>query len=217
MRSSFGQRLSLWLPVVGALGLIYFLSSRSTDQLLYAGPDYIAHAVEYFALGLVLARALNGGIRKSVTPRVLLWTMGLCVLWALSDEFHQRFVPTRISSLRDVLSDTVGASLACAVFPLLVRMARRQRSCEGDAPAQLTFLTREDCHLCHEARQLLERVLPEHHVHLEVLDVDSSQDLARRYGHEVPVLLVNGSKASKLRMDEGRLRRRLRPWSHRAS
>ena len=75
------------------------------------------------------------------------------------------------------------------------------------------FLTRENCHLCHEAKEVLDRVIPDHDVQFEIVDVDSSPELASRYGHELPVLLLNGSKAAKLRVDEGRLRRRLHPWS----
>jgi VanZ family protein len=224
MISFAGRRLSLWLPVVGVLGLIYFISSRSTDQLIYPGPDYVAHAVEYFFLALLLARALNGGMRPVVTARVLLLTLGLSVVWAVTDEVHQKFVRTRISSWQDAVSDTVGATLACVAFPYLAAITRRMTSGKSRTPemssssgseAQLTFLTRKDCHLCAEAKEVLDRVLPGHDVQLEILDVDSSQELSGRYGHEVPVLLLNGSKASKLRMDEGRLRRSLRPWSRR--
>ena len=68
-----------------------------------------------------------------------------------------------------------------------------------------------------EARQVLSRVTPDYHVQLEVLDVDSRQELARRYGDELPVLLLNGAKASKSGMDERRLRRRLDPWRRKIS
>jgi glutaredoxin len=82
----------------------------------------------------------------------------------------------------------------------------------GGAPARLTFLTRRGCGLCLEARALLDRVLPGYRASLEVLDVDESPDLARRHGEEVPVLLVDGESAFRGRIDERRLRRRLRPW-----
>ncbi len=77
---------------------------------------------------------------------------------------------------------------------------------------RLTFLTRRDCHLCHQARAVVERVVRDHSVTLEVLDVDSRTELLAHYGAEVPVLLVEGVKAFKFRVDEERLRRKLRPW-----
>ena len=79
-------------------------------------------------------------------------------------------------------------------------------------PGRLTFLTRKGCHLCHEARDLVERVAREYQVTLKVVDVDTRSELAREYGQEVPVLLVDGAKAFKFHVDERRLRRRLRRW-----
>ena len=184
----------------------------------------MAHGIEYGVLGLFLARALNGGVRRPLRWRVVLWTMGLSLVWAVGDELHQLYVPTRIASVADVVADMTGCALACAVLAVAVHwrsMARplRQERLAGGVTttrsAKLVLLTRSDCHLCHDASELLSRVVPEHDVLLEVLDVDSKQELERLYGDEVPVLLVNGKKASKFRLDERQLRRRLRPWKRR--
>ena len=42
------------------------------------------------------------------------------------------------------------------------------------------------------------------------VDVDSSAELQRRYGDEVPVLFINGRKAFKVRVTEEELKKRLR-------
>jgi hypothetical protein len=42
-----------------------------------------------------------------------------------------------------------------------------------------------------------------------VVDVGTSLDLTRRFGHEVPVLFLDGRKAFKYRVTAGALRRRL--------
>lgn len=42
-----------------------------------------------------------------------------------------------------------------------------------------------------------------------LVDVDSDPELVRRYGEQVPVLLINGRKAYKYRVGEEELRRRL--------
>lgn len=78
--------------------------------------------------------------------------------------------------------------------------------------ARLTFLTRRECCLCHEARAVVERVVPDYEVALEIIDVDTRDDLARAYGEQVPVLFVDGRRAFKFRVDERRLRRRLSRW-----
>jgi hypothetical protein len=82
-------------------------------------------------------------------------------------------------------------------------------SLEQGAP-RIRFLTRAGCHLCVEARRVVEQVAREEGGALEIVDVDSQAELAERYGEEVPVLLIDGLKAFKFRVDEDALRRRLR-------
>lgn len=77
-------------------------------------------------------------------------------------------------------------------------------------PPRLRFLTRSGCHLCVEARRVVERVAEEERAGLEIVDVDSEAELAERYGEEVPVLFIDGAKAFKFRVEEEPLRRRLR-------
>jgi hypothetical protein len=75
----------------------------------------------------------------------------------------------------------------------------------------LTLLTRDGCGLCEELqKELLQfaatRPLPE----LSVLDVDSIADLQRRYGHHIPVLLLDGIEVCRHRLDVAELARLLR-------
>jgi hypothetical protein len=44
---------------------------------------------------------------------------------------------------------------------------------------------------------------------LEVVDISTDADLEASYGLEIPVLLVNGTKAAKYRISEDELRRLL--------
>ena len=71
------------------------------------------------------------------------------------------------------------------------------------------FYTRQGCHLCDDALAVVERVRAAQPFELEIVDVDSDPALARQYGEEVPVVLVDGRKHAKLRVDEQALRRRL--------
>jgi thiol-disulfide isomerase/thioredoxin len=51
------------------------------------------------------------------------------------------------------------------------------------------FLTRDGCHLCDEARPVLEKVAKGMNVAIEEVDVDGDEELARLYGLRVPVIL----------------------------
>lgn len=41
--------------------------------------------------------------------------LGICILYAISDEFHQLFVPGRGGQIRDVLIDSTGAIVGVAI------------------------------------------------------------------------------------------------------
>jgi hypothetical protein len=77
---------------------------------------------------------------------------------------------------------------------------------------RLTLLTRPDCGLCEEflveLQSLAEQMsLPE----TVLLDVDSDPELSRRYGLDIPVLLLDGVSVCRHRLDRAELIRLLRP------
>lgn len=76
--------------------------------------SFIIHFTLYLVLGFLAARAVTPG--KAAPPRKILLTAFLvCILYALSDEFHQEFVPGRGFEWVDLLADGVGI-----IFGLLV-------------------------------------------------------------------------------------------------
>lgn len=74
---------------------------------------------------------------------------------------------------------------------------------------RLTLYGRAECHLCHEMRAVVDRARREVAFELEEVDVAGDPALEAAYGAEVPVLLVNGRKAFKYRVDLPALRARL--------
>ncbi|HXA91691.1 MAG TPA: glutaredoxin family protein [Steroidobacteraceae bacterium] len=77
--------------------------------------------------------------------------------------------------------------------------------------ARITVVHREECELCEEMLTQLAALgrqieLPP----VEVLDVDSDPELTRRYGLNVPVLLLDGSVVCRHRLDAQELVRLLR-------
>ena len=75
----------------------------------------------------------------------------------------------------------------------------------------VTVYTRENCHLCEQAVDTIERVAQEEGVTVDVdlVDVDTDEQLREKYGERVPYVLLDGSPAFKYRVDERRLRRKL--------
>lgn len=76
----------------------------------------------------------------------------------------------------------------------------------GDQTARVTFYTRSGCHLCEEARSVVQAVCEDLGERFEEVDVDSSPELQDAYTDQVPVTLVDGRRHDFWRVDERRLR-----------
>jgi len=99
-----------WLPFLSYSLLIIFLSHRPQIEILPITPnDKILHFCEYFVYAFFLRRLL---ILYKI-PSVLVWTMGLSIVWGITDELHQFFIPGRDCSIWDVLLDGIGAGTLC--------------------------------------------------------------------------------------------------------
>lgn len=55
--------------------------------------------------------------------------------------------------------------------------------------------TRTGCHLCEEAKALIEPILREFGVALREVDIDEDAALQQRYGTDIPVIFIGGRKA----------------------
>ncbi len=112
-----GSFVRLWLPVLAWAALIFAFSSVPDLGTGLGGWDLVlrklAHTAEYAVLGALLARALG---RSGLA-------VAIGVLYAVSDEVHQAFVPGRLGSPVDVAIDAVG--VVCGV--LLWQAARTRR------------------------------------------------------------------------------------------
>ena len=107
----------LWLPVVLYMAFIFGLSSIPDTPALPGGSDKGLHAVLYAGLGVLLVRALAGGLRRPITVAMALGATVIGGVYGVSDEIHQHFVPPRQVEALDVVADTTGA--AAAAFALL--------------------------------------------------------------------------------------------------
>ena len=65
------------------------------------------------------------------------------------------------------------------------------------------------CHLCDDAKDVLDRQRELLGFSLEVVDISGDPELEARYREEIPVVLVAGRKAFKYRVDPAELARRV--------
>ena len=76
-------------------------------------------------------------------------------------------------------------------------------------PMHLTLYTRPGCHLCDDLKEILLRVRRRQAFELREVDISGDPALERRYGHDIPVLLLDGVETARHRIDEADLIRRL--------
>jgi len=87
------------------------------------------HFTEYAILALLAARALRTSYRKLLRQRWFWLSFLLVVVYALGDEFHQSFVPSRTASIYDSMIDMLGGLTALALLTI-----RKHRSHRQDLP-----------------------------------------------------------------------------------
>ena len=128
--------LSRYLPLIAWLGFISFASSDSFSHgntsriigplILWLFPNTsqeslavvhvvtrkAAHFTEYAILGFLAARAFRTSPRPAIRDRWFLISATIVVVYALMDEYHQSFVPTRTASIFDSLIDMAGGLTA---------------------------------------------------------------------------------------------------------
>jgi VanZ family protein len=99
------------------MGAQLWLSSRSRlpDALSpFSWSDKLAHGGWFFLLALLAWRAARDGEGWPRRRRIVGLLVG-AVLWGVSDEWHQSFVPGRAVEAADLLADVAGAALALAL------------------------------------------------------------------------------------------------------
>jgi glutaredoxin len=71
---------------------------------------------------------------------------------------------------------------------------------------RVLVLTRQGCHLCDQAIELVAAVCAETGEAYETRDVDGDPELRRQYTDQVPVTFVDGAQHDFWRVDPARLR-----------
>jgi glutaredoxin len=80
---------------------------------------------------------------------------------------------------------------------------------------QLTLIGKPGCHLCDDAKAVVDGVLAEFdkEIGLEEKNILDDESLFARYSEEIPVLLINGRVHNYWRIDPARLRAELQKLS----
>lgn len=114
------SRQALLIPALAWAGVIFSLSNMSSPP----GPNTfdavsaLAHVFVYAVLAFLLMLWASGAFRGRPRVVVMLGVWAACVLYGVSDEWHQSFVPGRHATAMDVGFDAAGAALGLAIWQL---------------------------------------------------------------------------------------------------
>ncbi|NOY94493.1 MAG: antibiotic resistance protein VanZ [Deltaproteobacteria bacterium] len=125
------RRLVLgWSPALLFMASIWVLSSMTLVVplvALFPLRDKGVHFCVYATLSVLVIRAARITWPRRSALRVAAFGAFVTILWGLSDELHQAFVPGRSSELLDLLADALGAT-AGAILISAFWAARRSSS-----------------------------------------------------------------------------------------
>ncbi len=124
-----GRAKSYWTLVLAWMGLIFFLSSRTS----LPNPSGISSSLEaitgHFTVYAVLAALVAFALADTGLPtsRRLVAAFLFAVVYGVSDEFHQSFVPGRDPDPFDLMIDAIGATTGLVVLVFVERWQLLQR------------------------------------------------------------------------------------------
>jgi VanZ family protein len=148
--------LKFWLPVLFWMAVIFTASADAhsyehssrfvepflhwlfpkmawtTIQTIHHVVRKCGHLTEYAILALLFWRALHltGNHLPTWSWPKVGGTLLLVFIFAATDEFHQRFVPTRTPLVSDVFIDTVGGAIGLLILWFVHHFRNRRRNKE---------------------------------------------------------------------------------------
>jgi len=127
-QSTIKYYLYYWIPPIVWAIIIFGFSANPTGKvgssyLLDFAVKKIVHIVEYAIFTLLIYRGL---IKSEFDKKNSgYWSIFMAFIYGLSDEFHQSFTPGREPTIRDVIFDTLGGSLAIYfIWNILPKLSR---------------------------------------------------------------------------------------------
>ena len=83
-----------------------------------------AHFIEYLCLGILVINVIKD--YKKINYKWIIICILFCLLYSVSDEVHQIYVPGRSCELRDIFIDTSGSIIGIIIFSLINFVYRKR-------------------------------------------------------------------------------------------
>ncbi len=112
------KRLKYFLPALAVALGIFLASHQSNIKLPDIGislEDKVLHMLAYLVFGVTLMVAVRRNFPDFKIIKVIIIVFACGALYALSDEFHQYFIPGRTADVFDWLADCAGIGVSILV------------------------------------------------------------------------------------------------------
>jgi len=107
-----------WLPLIIYCVAIYIQSGRPSPARIpdVRFLDKILHFGAYSLLGILFFRAYDTLAFKNEKNLLILISIASAILYGISDEIHQYFVPFRQADIMDVIANSIGSICGVCFF-----------------------------------------------------------------------------------------------------
>lgn len=113
-------RAARWLPAILWMTFLFYLSHQAAplERVPSEIDPFLAHVAVYSMLAFLLHFALASYNRAAPRWVPISIAFALAVLYGVSDEIHQAYVPGRVASELDLVADGIGAVIGVGVASL---------------------------------------------------------------------------------------------------
>lgn len=126
------SKISWTITILIAI-VIFYMSTKTSKSLPSVGSNSYSvfyHLLAFFFLAFFLSISLVKRKRKGF----ILISITIAILYGLSDEIHQFFVPGRSCTLQDAFTDIVGVSFASLIYFITI-VYRNKKFANSHRPA----------------------------------------------------------------------------------
>lgn len=110
------KTLAIILTILIAAEIFYFssLSSVPGTPGKAINISVIYHFTVFFLFTIFLTTSIKN---KKLPKKQIILILGISLIYAISDELHQLFVPGRFTSIKDIIVDLIGSIIAILIYP----------------------------------------------------------------------------------------------------
>lgn len=112
------MKIRFWIPLCLYAGVIFYMSSlaKPLPEIDMPQFDKVLHLIEYSVFGFLAARAFRNSTNEMFIRNCAIIGIAITLLYGISDEIHQFFVPGRSFSIFDMLMDGIGGMIGVKLY-----------------------------------------------------------------------------------------------------